>query len=252
MEISAKIHSIETLGTRDGPGLRCVFFLAGCDFRCQFCHNPDTWTHEHARTLTLEEAEEKITNLLPYLRQRNGGVTASGGEPTLQADFVIALFDLAHRLKVTTALDTNGSCPRKKQDRLLSATDTVMLDIKASTPSVHKTLTGRPLEPVLGFARRTADLAREKDTPGLFIRRVILPGITDTPEEIEAFIRFLHSLPLHPGIELLPYHTLGVYKWKDLDMKYPLEDLSPPAGKAVRTVADRCRKEGFEVIADHG
>ncbi|NTV53788.1 MAG: radical SAM protein, partial [Candidatus Firestonebacteria bacterium] len=222
-QLIGRLHSIETLGTRDGPGLRCVFFLAGCNYRCQFCQNPDTWTCRGSQQITLEQARERLEPLLPYLKQHGGGVTVSGGEPTQQAEFVQALFALCHELGLTTALDTNGSCPIARRAGLLAVTDTVLLDVKASSQKLHRKLTGKPLAPVLEFGRWAAKI------PGrLVIRRVLLPGINDSAAELDALGGYAAGLPDKPFIELIAYHRLGVHKWQELGWRYPLAKLKPP------------------------
>ncbi len=236
------VHSIETLGTRDGPGLRCVFFLAGCNYRCTFCQNPDTWSTEGAQKISLDEAEERLQTLVPYLAKHRGGVTVSGGEPSLQPDFVIGLFKCAHRLGLSTALDTNGTCHVKNQNNLLAVTDLVMLDIKACDPVLHKAITGKTNEDVLVFGRLAAQ------RPGrLLIRRVLLPGINDSPAEFQSLAEYACSLPYKPDIELIGYHRLGVHKWEELGLTYPLASLKPPTSAQWRRAADRLLQKGLAV-----
>jgi pyruvate formate lyase activating enzyme len=241
-KLIGRLHSIETLGTRDGPGLRCVFFLAGCNYRCTFCQNPDTWTCRGSQQITLEQARERLEHLLPYLKQHGGGVTVSGGEPTMQVEFVIGLFKLCHELGLTTALDTNGSCPPDKRQALLAVTDTVLLDVKASAEVLHQSITGHKLVPVLEFGR----LAAEK--PGrLVIRRVLLPGINDSAEELNTLAEYARSLPDRPMIELIAYHRLGVHKWKELGWTYSLGKLKPPTQSQWTKAAARLEKFGLTV-----
>lgn len=221
--IIGRLHSLETLGTRDGPGLRCVFFLAGCNFRCTFCQNPDTWTSRGSQQISLEQARERLEHLLPYLKQHRGGVTVSGGEPAMQADFVIGLFKICHELGLTTALDTNGYCPVKKRQALLAVTDTVLLDVKASYEDLHQSITGHKLAPVLAFGRLAAE------QPGrLVIRRVLLPGINDGVAELKALAEYALTLVNRPQLELIAYHRLGAHKWQELGWTYPLAKLKPP------------------------
>ncbi len=240
--IAGRVHSIETLGTRDGPGLRCVFFLAGCNFRCRFCQNPDTWSARGSRRLTLTEARERLLPLLPYLRQHGGGITVSGGEPTLQPDFVRALFQLGHQLGLTTALDTNGACARGKRRALLDVTDTVLLDVKASSEPLHRRLTGRPLPPTLEFGREAARV------PGrLVIRRVILPGLNDSEPEFARLAAYGSSLPHRPVLELIPYHRMGVHKWRELGLRYSLGRMRPPTPARIARAKKYFEKQGFMV-----
>ncbi len=241
-EIIGRVHSVETLGTRDGPGLRCVFFLAGCNFRCSFCQNPDTWTQRGSERMNLNEARERLETLLPYLRQGGGGVTVSGGEPSQQPDFVQALFKTAHELGLNTALDTNGACAPARRHDLLSVTDIVLMDIKAMDEKLHLKVTGRRLAPVLVFGRLAAAV------PGrLTIRRVLLPGINDSARELESLAEYALELPNQPEIELIAYHRLGVHKWKELGMRYSLAKLAPPKPAQWRRAAERLRKRGLVV-----
>lgn len=241
--IVGRVHSVETLGTRDGPGLRCVFFLAGCNFRCTFCQNPDTWSCQGSGRMTLSEARERLLPLLPYLRQHGGGITVSGGEPCLQPDFVIGLFQLARSLRLKTALDTNGSCPGRKQAALLAVTDLVMLDVKASEEALHRKITGQPLAPVLEFGRRAAQTSGR-----MRIRRVLLPGINDSPGEMDRLAGYARQLPHWPEVELIAYHRLGVHKWKELGVPYPLQSLKPPARSRWEKAAERLRRQGLTVL----
>jgi pyruvate formate lyase activating enzyme len=242
--IMGRVHSVETLGTRDGPGLRGVFFLAGCNFRCQYCQNPDTWTVRGSSRMTLAEARARLEPLVPYLRQHGGGVTVSGGEPTLQADFVVGLFQLAHRLQLNTALDTNGSCNLASTKRLLAETDVVLLDIKTSAEASHRSLTGQALAPVLAFGRLAARV------PGrLVLRRVLLPGMNDSAGEIDGLAEYALSLDHVPPIELIGYHRLGVHKWRELGQPYPLASLKPPSRSHWARVANRLRARGLQVLA---
>ncbi|MCD4812161.1 pyruvate formate lyase-activating protein [bacterium] len=241
--IIGRIHSIETLGTHDGPGLRCVFFLAGCNFRCTFCHNPDTWTHKGSQKMTLSDARLRLEPLLPYLRQHGGGVTVSGGEPTMQSEFVQALFKMAHAFRLNTVLDTNGSCHLEKAVKLLKQTDLVLLDIKACDPKTHQLVTGKPLAPVLAFGRLAAK------TPGrLTIRRVLLPGINDSPEEMNQLAEYAVGLKYQPPIELIAYHRLGVHKWEELGIRYSLKNLKPPSQAAWKQAAKKLEMKGLTVF----
>jgi pyruvate formate lyase activating enzyme len=241
-EILGRIHSVETLGTRDGPARRCVFFLAGCNYRCRFCQNRDTWTVRGSQRMTVAEVRERLERLVPYLRGGGGGVTVSGGEPTRQVAFVEALFRTAHDLGLATALDTNGSCPPRRSRRLLTVTDVVLLDVKASQPKLHRWLTGAPLGPVLAFGRMAAE------EPGrLTIRRVLLPDINDSVEELGRLADYALSLANRPEIELIPYHRLGVHKWEELGRRYPLKGILPPTAAQWRAAARQLEKRGLTV-----
>lgn len=247
MKQSGQIHSVETLGTRDGPGLRCVFFLSGCNFRCKFCQNPDTWTLKGAQKLSLNAIYDRLLRLLPYLQKEGGGITVSGGEPTRQPQFLIELFKMAHSMKLTTVLDTNGSCEEKYIRKLLAETDTVLLDVKASSEKLHKELTGGDLHSVLVFGRKTAEWWKEKGKPALVIRRVLIPKVNDSVIELRKLSNYALSLEVTPAIELIPYHRLGMHKWKELKKKYPLTKIKPPTPKEWEKAAELLRNKGLTV-----
>ncbi len=247
-KVYGKIHSVETMGTRDGPGLRCVFFFAGCGFRCRFCHNPDTFTEKGSSRMSLENAIERLEPLLPYLRGGEGGITASGGEPTLQPDFLRGLFRLAHVLGLSTALDTNGTCEPSKRAGIIKYTDTVLLDIKASTSDLHKWLTGNGIERTLEFGRIIADMHAEKGRPRLVLRRVVLPGINNTAVEIAEFVKYIQSLAKMPPVELIPYHKMGVHKWEELGFHYTLADLEPPTSSCMKKFTGTLEEVGVRII----
>jgi pyruvate formate lyase activating enzyme len=191
--------------------------------------------------MTLEDAREQLTTLLPYLRPR-GGVTVSGGEPCLQVDFVAGLFEIAHELGLTTVLDTNGSCPPSKRQLLLTITDMVLLDIKASEDKLHRAITGKPQSPVLAFGKLAAQVQGR-----LVLRRVLLPGINDSSAELDALAEYALSLDFLPEIELIPYHRLGVHKWEELGMRYPLARLPVPTRAQWRRAAEQLTKRGLVV-----
>ena len=221
------IHSTESFGTVDGPGVRFVIFLQGCPMRCQYCHNPDTW---ELNTGTQRSAESLIRDF-----QRNaayyakGGITVTGGEPLLQIDFLLELFGLAKEKGIHTCLDTSGvtyqpgkSAYSDKLDRLMALTDLVMLDIKHIDPEAHKALTGHDNSRILAFARYLA----QKNVP-VWIRHVVVPGITDDPGALSRLGSFIGTLPNVKALDVLPYHVLGVSKYKDLGIPYPLEGVEP-------------------------
>lgn len=244
--IIGRIHSVETMGTHDGPGLRCVFFLAGCNFRCSFCQNPDTWSQKGSKRMTLEDGRERLTSLLPYLRA-HGGVTVSGGEPCLQSEFVEGLFKIAHELGLSTVLDTNGSCPPARRKSLLAVTDLVLLDIKASEDKLHRKITGKPLAPVLSFGKYAAEKQGR-----LMIRRVLLPGINDSVEELDRLAAYVKSLSFPPPVELIPYHRLGLHKWCELGLRSPLAKLKPPTKLQWRKAVESLKKRGVVLYHDTG
>ncbi len=220
--MSGFVHSTESFGTVDGPGVRFVVFLQGCPMRCQYCHNPDTWKMNAG---SLRSAESLIRE---YERNRafykNGGITVTGGEALMQIDFLLELFALAKRRGIHTCLDTSGityhpgkSGYNDKLDALMALTDLVMLDIKHIDPEGHKSLTGHDNAGILAFARYL-----EEKQVTVWIRHVVVPGITDDPGQLTRLGRFIGSLSNVKALDVLPYHVMGTGKYKELNMEYPL------------------------------
>ena len=217
------IHSIETFGTVDGPGVRFVVFFQGCPMRCLYCHNPDTWVAGAGNTFTPSELMAKMLRNVAFYQ--TGGITATGGEPLLQLDFLIELFTLAKENSIHTCLDTSGITFHKapayleKIDRLLAVTDLVMLDIKHASDAAHQALTGCSNTPVLAFA----EYLNEKGI-AMRVRHVLVPGYTDSEADLATLGRLLQRFSNLEKIEVLPYHTLGKAKYENLGMPYPLGD----------------------------
>lgn len=233
-DIVGHIHSIESFGAADGPGIRYIVFLKGCRMRCQYCHNPDTWAKEGGTVETPEAVLKKALRYKNYWKN-NGGITVSGGEALLQIDFVTELFRLAKEKGIHTCLDTSGN-PFTRQEpffskfnELLRYTDLFLLDIKHMDPEAHKKLTGQPNENILDLARYLSDQGKH-----MWIRQVLVPGITDDPDELTSLKRFVGELQTVDRVELLPYHTLGVFKWKELGLDYALEGVSPPTEEELK------------------
>lgn len=223
--MTGKIHSFESFGAADGPGVRFIVFLHGCPLRCVYCHNPDTWANEKpAMEFSPEEVLKRALRYRDYWGEK-GGITVSGGEPLLQAEFVAELFEMAHAQGVTTCLDTSGASFRRGDaaiERLIAATDTVLLDIKAFDSKLHREVTGADNSQILDFARYLS----EKGV-STWIRRVIVPGLTDGEDDLKKTGEFISSLKNIKRIEVLPYHDFGVEKWRNLGIKYPLEGVYP-------------------------
>ncbi|GLH63986.1 pyruvate formate-lyase-activating protein [Parageobacillus sp. G301] len=228
------IHSIETCGTVDGPGLRYVIFTQGCLLRCQYCHNADTWEIGKGKEMTVEEIIDDVKTYLPFINASGGGITVSGGEPLLQIDFLIELFKACKKLGIHTAIDSSGGCYtaeasfQQKLNELLSYTDLILLDLKHIDEKKHRKLTGKTNQHILQFAR----FLSEKNLP-VWIRHVLVPTITDDPNDLRSLAAFIRTLNNVEKIEILPYHKLGVYKWKALGLKYPLEGIEPPSEESV-------------------
>jgi len=221
------IHSTESFGTVDGPGVRFVIFLQGCPMRCQYCHNPDTWKMNSGSIRSAQSLiNEYQRNAAFYAK---GGITVTGGEALMQIDFLLELFRLAKEQGIHTCLDTSGityhsgdSAYIEKLDKLMMLTDLVMLDIKHIDPTGHKELTGHSNERILAFARYLA----RKQIP-VWIRHVVVPGITDDPELLTRLGEFIGTLPNVTALDVLPYHTMGITKYKALNLSYPLEGVEP-------------------------
>ena len=233
----AKIHSIETFGTVDGPGIRFVTFFQGCHLECKYCHNRDTWDINNGTYISVDELFNEILKYKTYIMP-NGGFTASGGEPLLQPYFLISLFKKLKEANIHIAIDTSGMIEITDTIKeLLSLTDLVLLDIKHINSDKCKELTGFSNEKELAFARYLSD----NNIP-IWIRQVIVPGITDNEEDLLELKNFIHSLKTVQKVELLPYHKLGEYKWGDLGLKYSLKDVRQANSEDIKRV-----KEIFEI-----
>ena len=227
------VHSLESFGSVDGPGVRFVIFLAGCSMRCQFCHNPDTWKMSAGTKYTTEELLKKAVRYRAYWGEE-GGITVTGGEPLLQIDFLLELFRKAKEQGIHTTIDTSGSPFTREEpffgklQELMKYTDLVMLDIKHINGEKHKALTGQENENILDFARYLDEIKKP-----VWIRHVLVPERTDDDEYLKELSNFVHSLHYVEKIEILPYHTLGAYKWKELGFSYPLEGIEPPSKERI-------------------
>lgn len=215
------IHSFETMGTVDGPGIRFVIFMQGCPLQCKFCHNRDTWQPGIGKNYTVDEIVKKVLRSKPYFETTHGGVTVSGGEPLLQTPFLIELFKKLKKYNIHTVLDSAGSIPINNSIKeLLSYTDLVLLDIKHIDSKKCIDLTGMSNENTLNFAKYLND----NNIP-MWINQVIVPGITDDSEDLKHEKEFLNKFSNIEKIQFLPYHSLGKYKWEELNLKYPLEGI---------------------------
>ncbi len=232
-DIKGYIHSLETFGLVDGPGVRFVVFLQGCAMRCKFCHNPETWQCSGGKEQTAEKLFEKAYRYHNYWKD-NGGITVSGGEPLLQIEFVTEFFKIAKKNGIHTTLDTAGQpfsddlIWMKKFEDLMSVTDLVMLDLKEMDAEKHKKLTGQENTNILKMAQWLSDKEHS-----IWIRHVLVPGLTDDRTGLEKMYEFISSLKTVERVEILPYHTLGVFKWKNLGIKYPLEDVPTPTEEEI-------------------
>ncbi|MBR3614425.1 MAG: pyruvate formate lyase-activating protein [Clostridia bacterium] len=227
--MNGKIHSIETFGTVDGPGIRFVVFMQGCTLKCKYCHNRDTWNTRGGKSISTDELIKEILKYKSYIDNSDGGVTVSGGEPLLQAAFVTELFKELKSRGIHTALDTSGSIPLSDNIKeLLKYTDLVLLDIKHIKPEKCVDLTGFTNKNTLDFAKYLSNT----NIP-VWIRQVLVPTYTDDKFDLLELKKFINSLTNVEKIELLPYHNLGKFKWEELGDKYELENINPPTPEEI-------------------
>ena len=223
--MEGRIHSIESFGTVDGPGIRFIVFMQGCPLKCKYCHNRDTWNLEGGYTISENELVKEVMHYKSYIDNSGGGVTVSGGEPLLQAKFVTEFFKELKKKKIHTALDTAGSLPVTDEIKeLLSYTDLVLLDIKHIDNEKAIKLTGSPNKNNLDFAKYLNSINKP-----VWIRQVLVPGYTDDKNDLKKLKEFIKSLNNVENVEILPYHNLGKYKWKELGEEYELENVIPPS-----------------------
>lgn len=232
-ELKGYVHSLESFGSVDGPGVRYVIFLTGCAMRCQFCHNPDTWNMKAGTLYTTDELLKTAMRYRTYWGEK-GGITVSGGEPLLQIEFLTELFRKAKEQGVHTTLDTSGNPFTReepffgKMQELMKYTDLVMLDIKHIDDEKHKILTGHTNENILDLAKYLDEIGKP-----VWIRHVLVPERSDEDAALEKLHTFIEGLGNVEKVEVLPYHTLGAYKWKELGYEYPLEGIDPPTKERV-------------------
>lgn len=231
-----KIHSFESFGTVDGPGIRFVIFFKGCPLRCLYCHNPDTWTFENSQEYSVDEVIAKSMKYKNYWGDK-GGITLTGGEPLLQIDFIIELLKKYKELGINTALDTSGALfeivEQSKFDELIKYVDLFLLDIKHIDNNEHIKLTGKNNQNILKFARYLSD--NNKD---MWIRHVIVPGINLDKDYLIRTKKFIDSLKTVKKIEILPYHTLGINKYSKLGLEYKLKDTRVPTKDEIKLAKD--------------
>jgi len=242
--LKGHIHSYESFGTVDGPGIRFIVFFQGCMMRCLYCHNPDTWKVHTGKEVTVAELMQEIVSYKHFITPNGGGVTASGGEAILQAGFVKEWFNACHAEGINTCLDTNGYVRQYNQNiiELVQATDLVMLDLKQQKDHIHKELTGISNQYAKHFAEYLAE--QNKRT---WIRYVIVPGWTDDDESAHLLGQFTQDMTNIEKIELLPYHNIGAYKWQELAKHYDLADTLPPPNTTMERLKNILMQYGHTV-----
>ena len=234
------LHSFTTGSTVDGPGVRVVAWTTGCQFRCLYCHNPDTWLLSNGMPVPLGRAVDELHKYRRGLQVMSGGFTLSGGEPLMQDRFAVRLFTAAKKMGIHTALDTNGFLGARLTDDELEQIDLVLLDIKSWDPERHLRLTGKDIGPVLDFARRLA--ARRRP---VWLRFVLVPGLTDVPEDIDQIAKFCAEQGNVQRVDVLPFHQMGRYKWEKLQLNYTLKDVEPPTSDQVEQACNQFRAAGL-------
>lgn len=233
------IHSTESFGAADGPGVRFIIFMQGCHMRCRYCHNPDTWKMDGGDEVTADEILKRALRFKPYWG-KDGGITISGGEPLLQIDFVIELFKKAKELGINTCIDTAGNPFTKEEpffskfEELMKYTDLLLLDLKEINPARHKDLTGFDNSNIIEMAKYLSEINKP-----VWIRHVLVPEHSDFDEDLDALGDFIDTLSNVDRVEILPYHTLGKFKWENLGISYTLESISPPSAERIENAKNR-------------
>lgn len=233
MEIIGRIHSLESFGTVDGPGIRFVVFMQGCPLRCQYCHNPDTWEVHKGTEYTPLQLTEEILKYKAYMDFSGGGVTFTGGEPMLQAEFILEVCKLLKPHKISVAIDTSGYVWNDYVKEVLECTDIVLLDIKNFDQVVYEKVTGVSLTPTL----RLLDYLKEKEIT-TWVRYVLVPNLTDNIDSIRGLSEHLNHYPNVAKIELLGFHKMGEFKWKELGLNYKLSDTTEPSKGLLQEVKE--------------
>lgn len=245
MSTVGRIHSFESCGTVDGPGIRFIVFMQGCRMRCKYCHNRDTWDLHDGKDITVEEIMKEVVTYRHFMKASGGGVTASGGEAMMQPEFVRDFFRAAQAQGIHTCLDTNGYIHKHTDviDEVLDAADLVMLDLKQMKDEIHKDLIGVSNKRVLDFARYL-----HKRGQKTWIRYVIVPGYTDDAESAHLLGDFIKDMDNIEKIEMLPYHQLGAHKWKALGFEYELEGVKPPSKESLEEIKAILESYGHKAI----
>ncbi|NDV77756.1 pyruvate formate-lyase-activating protein [Dysgonomonas sp. 511] len=231
------IHSFESFGTKDGPGIRFVFFLQGCPLRCLYCHNPDTWNmKDNTYEMAPQEAFAEVVKVKNFVK---GGVTVSGGEPLLQPDFILELFRLCKQEGMHTAIDTSGYIFNDKVKTVLDQTDLVLLDVKHINPKKYEELTTRPLEPTLRFIEYLAEINKP-----VWVRYVLVPGYSNDEQDLNDWARYISGFSNVERVDILPFHQMGIHKWEKMEKDYKLKEVQPPTNEEI--------KQAEEIFKNHG
>lgn len=240
-----RIHSIETFGTVDGPGIRFIVFTQGCPLRCLYCHNPDCRNAHEGKEVSVDYLVSEIEKCKSFIRK--GGVTVSGGEPLMQPEFTKKIFDRCHQLGLHTALDTSGYCDLEIAKPVLEATDLVLLDIKSYIPELYYQVTNVSIEPTLAMARYLSDVGKP-----VWIRFVLVPHLTDNLSNVEQLADFIATLKNVERLEVLPFHKMGEYKWEQLGLPYALKDTPAASEELVQQTVEVFCQRGINALGAIG
>jgi pyruvate formate lyase activating enzyme len=232
-------HSYETASRYDGPGLRVVLFVSGCLLRCTYCHNPDTWHMKDGTYISAQQIIERLAGFAPALRALRGGLTISGGEPMVQMAFTRRILAAAKKMRLHTAIETSGYLGAQADDKYLENIDLVLLDIKSSDPQTYRAATGRDLEPTLRFAERLAAMGKP-----VWVRFTLVPGLTDDPANVEGIARFVAPMKNVQWVEVQPFHQLGAFKWKAMNLEYKHANTPTPTPELINRVIKQFRAAG--------
>jgi pyruvate formate lyase activating enzyme len=235
-------HSYETSSRYDGPGLRVVLFLSGCLLRCTYCHNPDTWHLKDGTYVSAQQVLDRLASFASAIRALDGGLTISGGEPMVQLAFTKRILAGAKKMGLHTAIETSGFLGDRADDSFLSVLDLVLLDIKSSDPATYKKVTARDLAPTLRFAERLAKMNKP-----VWVRFTLVPGHTDDPANVEGIAKFVAPMKNVEWVEIQPFHQLGAFKWKAMNLEYQHLDTQRPTPELVNRVLEQFRSAGCRV-----
>jgi len=235
-------HSYETASRVDGPGLRVVLFVSGCLLRCSYCHNPDTWHLKDGTYISAQQVLDRLGAFASALRDLNGGLTISGGEPLVQLEFTRRILAGAKEMGLHTAIETSGYLGNRVDEKYLSVLDLVLLDIKSSNPKTYRNVTSRELAPTLGFAERLAALGKP-----VRVRFTLVPGLTDDAENVAGIARFVAPMANVEWVEVQPFHQLGAFKWKAMHLDYKNNQTPTPTPDLIDRVIGQFRAAGCRV-----
>jgi pyruvate formate lyase activating enzyme len=236
---SGYVHSYESSSRYDGPGLRMVLFVSGCLLRCSYCHNPDTWHLKDGTNVSAQQVIDRLRAFAPALRDLDGGLTISGGEPLVQLAFTRRILAGAKEMGLHTAIETSGYLGDRVDDEYLSGLDLVLLDIKSSDPETYRSVTGRDLAPTLRFAERLATIGKP-----VWVRFTLVPGFTDEPANVDGIARFVAPMKNVEWVEVQPFHQLGAFKWKAMALEYKHANTPTPTPNLIERVIEQFRAAG--------